>query len=167
MKKISLPLFVGFFMLLSTFSFGQDVNLKVKVDEVSGIINEHKAPLEEMKAKLAEHQAHLDERIITLKYHAGNKEVQDACRLVVNTVETFYKSVDEKIKQYESVWFEQSRNIISIYTEYGKQIEANGGGTAELSSFVKLHSDYLDLIANLKSDMSGVYTSLVTIKNSI
>jgi hypothetical protein len=160
---------VFLFCLLLTFGLAnaQDLNLKAKIDEVTAIINEHKSPLEEMKEKLGEHQAHLDERIITLKYHAGNKEVQDACRLVVTNIELYYKSVEEKIKQYESVWFEQSRNLIAIYTHYGKQVEASGGSQNDLSPFVDQHSDYLDLIANIKSDMSGVYTSLVTIKNAI
>lgn len=166
MKKTILSLVFLLALGLSGL-FAQDLNLKAKLDEVTTIINEHKAPLEEMKAKLGEHQAHLEERIITLKYHAGNKEVQDACRLVVTNIEAYYKGVEEKIKQYESVWFEQSRNLIAIYTHYGQELEASGGGQNDVSPFVDLHSDYLDLIANIKSDMSGVYTDMQTIKNAI
>lgn len=167
MKK-SLYVLFSLILLSAAGAFAQsDLNIKAKVDEVSAIIAEHQSPLEEIKATLAEHQAHLDERIIVLKYHAGNKEVQDASRLVVNAVDTYYKAVEEKIKVYEAVWFEQTRNIIAIYTYYGELNEASGGGNNELSAFVEKHSRYLDLIANIKSDMSGVYTSLITIKNAI
>jgi hypothetical protein len=154
------------------FSFGAlqaqpDLNIKAKVDEVSAIINEHKAPLEEMQQALGGHQVHLSERIIVLKYHAGNKEVQDASRLVVTRVEEYYKAVEAKIATYEAVWFEQTRNLIAIYTHYGHLREASGGGATELSDFVTLHDRYLELIASIKGDMSIVYTDLTTIKNAI
>lgn len=167
MKLFTIALFVALALSFGALQAQSDLNIKAKVDEVSAIIQEHKAPLEEIQEALSGHQAHLSERIIVLKYHAGNKEVQDASRLVVTKVEEYYKAVEAKIASYEAVWFEQTRNLIAIYTYYGHLREASGGGATELSDFVTLHDRYLELIASIKSDMSIVYTDLQTIKNAI
>jgi hypothetical protein len=167
MKNFASALLAVLLLNFGALSAQSDLNIKAKVDEVAAIINEHKAPLEEVKEALEGHQTHLEERIIVLKYHAGNKEVQDASRLVVTRVEEYYKAVESKIASYESVWFEQTRNMIAIYTHYGHLREATGGGATDLSDFVTLHDRYLELIASIKSDMSMVYTNLQTIKNAI
>lgn len=167
MKHLTIALLTVLALSFGALKAQSDLNIKAKVDEVTAIINEHKTPLEEIQKALAGHQEHLSERIIVLKYHAGNKEVQDASRLVVTKVEEYYKAVETKIATYESVWFEQTRNLIAIYTHYGHLREASGGGATELGDFVTLHDRYLELIANIKSDMSIVYTDLTTIKNAI
>jgi hypothetical protein len=149
------------------FALGQDASTDSKVQEVLAIIEEHTPILEEFQIKLSEHKVHLEERIIVLKYHKGNKEVSEASRMVVNTIEAYYNSVTLKVQQYESVWFEQTRNLIAIYTRYGELKEATGSGANDLESFVTRHGRYLDLLDNVKSDLIGVYTDLSFIKNNI
>jgi hypothetical protein len=148
-------------------ALAQDATVASKTQEVIAIIDEHTPILEEFSVKLGEHKTHLDERIIVLKYHKSNKEVQDASRLVVTNTETYYNSVVLKVQQFESQWFDQTRNIIAIYTKYGELREASGGGNNELKDFVDKHMGYLDLLENIKSDLIGVYTDLTTIKNAI
>jgi hypothetical protein len=156
-------------LLLASFAtaFAQDAATASKTQEVLAIINEHTPILEEFQTKLSEHQTLLDERIIVLKYHRSLKEVQEASRLVVNNSETYYNSVVLKIQQFESQWFDQTRNIIAIYTKFGEMREATGGGSNGLQDFVDAHLHYLDLLENIKSDLIGVYTALTTIKNEI
>jgi hypothetical protein len=131
------------------------------------IIDEHTPILEEFAIKLGEQKTLLDERIIVLKYHRTVKEVQEASRTVVTASETYYNGVVTKVQQFESQWFDQTRNIIAIYTKYGELREANGGGSNELQNFVDKHMHYLDMLENIKSDLIGVYTNLTTIKNAI
>jgi hypothetical protein len=146
---------------------GQNASTDSKITEVASIINEHSPILEEFQVTLGEHKVHLEERIIVLKYHKGNKEVSEASRLVINTIEAYYNSVSQKVQQYESVWFDQTRNIIAIYTRYGELKEATGSGNNDLQDFTTKHSRYLDLLDNVKSDLIGVYTDLSFIKNNI
>lgn len=153
-------------MGVATMAMAQDAATQSKTSEVLAIIDEHTPVLEEFAAKLGEHKVHLDERIIVLKYHKTNKEVQEASRMVVSNTETYYNSVVLKVQQFESQWFDQTRNIIAIYTKYGEQREA-GGGTSDLQDFVDKHLHYLDLLENIKSDLIGVYTDITTIKNAI
>lgn len=156
------------FLAVSAVSlFGQDAATTSKTQEVMAIIDRHTPILEEFAAKLDEHKHHLDERIIVLKYHKTNKEVQEASRLVVTNVETYYNSCKMKVSEFESEWFDQTRNIIAIYTKYGELREATGGGSNDLQDFTDRHNRYLDLLENIKSDLIGVYTDLSTIKNAI
>jgi hypothetical protein len=156
------------FLLAGTaMVFAQDANTSAKTQEVLAVINEHTPILEEFQVKLAEHQTLLDERIIVLKYHSSLKEVQEASRMVVSNTETYYNSVVLKIQQFESNWFDQTRNLIAIYTKYGELREATGGNSNDLQDFVDTHLHYLDLLENIKSDLIGVYTALTTIKNEI
>lgn len=138
-----------------------------RTSEVTGIMDQHLPTLSEFQEKLAEHKAHLEERIIVLKYHKGNKEVMEACRIVVENVEKYYNDCTAKVQEFESQWFDQTRNITAIYTRYGELREATGGGSNELQSFVDSHTRYLDLLENIKSDLIGVYTDLSFIKNNI
>ncbi|HHG86113.1 MAG TPA: hypothetical protein ENJ82_15295 [Bacteroidetes bacterium] len=165
MKKIILSILLlgGIYGI----SLAQSANVNAKVEEVLSIIEEHTPILEEFKTTLGEHKIHLEERIIVLKYHKGNKEVTEASGLVVNTIETYYQAVTEKVQQYEAVWFEQTRNIIAIYSRYGALSEATGGGHNDLQDFVDQHSRYLDMLDNIKSDLIAVYTDLSFIKNNI
>jgi hypothetical protein len=152
---------------VASFAFAQDATTASKTQEVIAIIDEHTPILEEFSVKLGENKVFLDERIIVLKYHRSNKEVQEASRSAVSNVETYYNSVVLKVQQFESQWFDQTRNIIAIYTKYGELREANGGGSNDLQDFVDKHMHYLDLLENIKSDLIGVYTDLTTIKNAI
>ncbi|MEM0996275.1 MAG: hypothetical protein AAGN35_04310 [Bacteroidota bacterium] len=165
MKKIM------FIVLLLGGMYGaalaQDKEVSDEVAKVTTIIDEHTPILEEFQVKLGEHKVHLQERIIVLKYHKGNKEVSEASTLVVGTIEDYYTAVTEKVQQYESVWFDQTRNIIAIYTRYGVLREATGGKNNDLQGFVTKHGRYLDLLDNVKSDLIGVYTDLSFIKNNI
>lgn len=145
----------------------QNASTDSKITEVSSIINEHSPILEEFQLTLGEHKVHLEERIIVLKYHKGNKEVSEASRMVITTIENYYNSVSEKVAQYQAVWFDQTRNIIAIYTRYGELKEATGSGNNDLQEFTTKHSRYLDLLDNVKSDLIGVYTDLSFIKNNI
>jgi hypothetical protein len=156
-------------ILLTAVSFAsaQDAATEGKTQEVLAIIDEHTPVLEEFAVQLGEHKVHLDERIIVLKYHKTNKEVQEASRLVVTNTETYYQSVVLKVQQFESQWFDQTRNIIAIYTKYGELRESSGGGANDLQNFVDKHLHYLDLLENIKSDLIGVYTDITTIKNAI
>ncbi|MEM7036590.1 MAG: hypothetical protein AAF570_06380 [Bacteroidota bacterium] len=165
MKKVIL-LSLALFVAMVTVQ-AQDVVIDTKTSEILSIINEHTPPLEEFKEKLTEHKTHLEERIIVLKYHKSNKEVIEASDLVVSTIETYYQGVVERIQQYESVWFDQTRNIMAIYTKYGEMNEASGGGANDLQGFVDQHIRYLDLLENVKSDLLGVYADLSFIKNNI
>lgn len=164
MKKLY---FVFCLLFLNVFLLNAQTDVSERTSEVGAIIDEHTGPLGEYQTTLAEHKTHLEERIIVLKYHKTNKEVQEASGLVVGTIEDYYKAVTEKIQEYESVWFDQTRNIIAIYTRYGELREATGGGQNDLSSFVDKHVRYLDLLENVKSDLIGVYTDLQFIKNNI
>lgn len=156
------------FLLLAAWSLpAQGTGVQDQVTEVLAIVDEHIPFLEEYKATLDEHKTHLEERIIVLKYHKGNKEVTDASSLVVRSVEEYYNNVTQKVQEYESVWFDQTRNIIAIYTEYGVNKEATNGGANNLQEFADKHGRYLDLLENVKSDLIGVYTDLSYIKNSI
>lgn len=148
-------------------ALAQSANVNTKMEEVIAIIEEHTPVLKEFKETLGEHKQHLQERIIVLKYHKGNKEVSEASNLVVSTIENYYNSVTEKVQQYESVWFEQTRNIVAIYTRYGELKEATGGGQNDLQDFADQHSSYLDMLDNIKSDLISVYTDLSFIKNNI
>ena len=154
-------------LLAATFTFGQDAAVASKLESVRTIMNEHTPPLEEVKIKLSEHKQHLEERIIVLKYHKGNKEVSEASTLVVSAIEDYYNSCVLRVQQYESVWFDQTRNLMAIYTRYGELKEATGGGANDLQGFVDDHTRYLDLLENIKSDLIGVYTDLSFIKNNI
>lgn len=154
-------------LLMTGMAMAQDAATASKTQEVIAIIDEHTPILEEFSVKLGEHKTLLDERIIVLKYHRTVKEVQEASRSVVTNSETYYNSVVLKVQQFESQWFDQTRNIIAIYTKYGELREANGGGSNELQDFVDKHMHYLDLLENIKSDLIGVYTNLTTIKNAI
>jgi hypothetical protein len=154
-------------MFSAAFVWGQDATVASKTQEVLAIIDEHTPVLEEFAVKLGEHKVHLDERIIVLKYHKTNKEVQEASRLVITNSETYYNSVVQKVQEFESQWFDQTRNIIAIYTKYGELRESTGGGSNELQDFVDRHLRYLDLLENIKSDLIGVYTDISTIKNAI
>ncbi len=156
-----------FLLLIAVTVQGQGTPLQTQVGEVTAIIEEHTPFLEEYQATLSQHKTHLEERIIVLKYHKDNKEVIDASGLVVRGVEEYYNNVTKKVQEYESVWFDQTRNLIAIYTQYGVNKEATGGGANELKEFAEKHSRYLDLLENLKSDLIGVYTDLSYIKNSI
>lgn len=157
----------GVLLFIAATVQAQGTGLEAQVSEVSAIIEEHTPFLEEYQATLGEHKVHLEERIIVLKYHKANKEVIDACAGVVRAVEEYYNNVTTKVQEYESVWFDQSRNMIAIYTQYGVNKEATGGGANDLQGFADKHSRYLDLLENLKSDLIGVYTDLSYIKNSI
>ena len=165
MKRVAFAICI----LLAAVSsaFAQDAATDGKTQEVLAIIDEHTPVLEEFAVKLGEHKTHLDERIIVLKYHKTNKEVQEASRLVVANTETYYQSVVLKVQQFESQWFDQTRNIIAIYTKYGELREASGGGSNSLQDFVDKHLHYLDLLENIKRDLIGVYTDITTIKNAI
>ena len=164
MKRI---IFAVLFMGLAySMSFAQS-EVKIAVDEVMGKINEQTPALTEYRDKLDLENKELEERIIVLKYHKGNKEVSEACQLVVNRVEEYYNAVVEKVSQFESIWFDQQRNLVSIYTRYGELKEATGGGTNELADFATAHENYLQLIDNLKSDLIRVYSNIGFIKNSI
>lgn len=145
----------------------QEPSISSKTQEVLAIIDQHSPVLEEFSVKLDEHKHHLEERIIVLKYHKTNKEVQDASRIVVNNVDTYYTSCVAKVQEFESQWFDQTRNLIAIYTKYGELREATGGGANDLQDFVTKHGRYLDLLENIKSDLMGVFTDLNTIKNAI
>ena len=165
MKRIVLA--ICFFTFLAGFAAAQDASTTSKTQEVAAIIDEHTPVLEEFAVKLGENKVFLDERIIVLKYHRSNKEVQEASRSAVANVETYYNSVVLKVQQFESQWFDQTRNIIAIYTKYGELREASGGNANDLQDFVDKHMHYLDLLENIKSDLIGVYTDLTTIKNAI
>lgn len=165
MKRVAFA--ISILLFSATLALGQDAAMDSKTQEVLTIINEHTPVLEEFAVKLGEHKVHLDERIIVLKYHKTNKEVQEASRQVVANTETYYNSVVQKVQQFESQWFDQTRNIIAIYTRYGELREASGGGSNNLNGFVDQHLHYLDLLENIKSDLIGVYTDLTTIKNAI
>ena len=165
MKKLLFT--IGLSILFGLSLHAQDASVDAKTQEVLGIINEHTPMLEEFQGKLAEHKGHLEERIIVLKYHKGNKEVTEACSLVVQTVEPYYNNVVTEVQKYQSVWFDQTRNIADIYTRYGELKEATGGGSNDLQSFVDTHQRYLDLLENVKSDLIGIVTDLNSIKNSI
>jgi thiol-disulfide isomerase/thioredoxin len=165
MKRIVFALCL--LMSAASFALAQDASTASKTQEVAAIIDQHTPILEEFAEKLGEHKTHLDERIIVLKYHKTNKEVQEASRSVVTNTETYYNSVVLKVQQFESQWFDQTRNIIAIYTKYGELREAKGGNSNELQDFVDKHMHYLDLLENIKSDLIGVYTDLTTIKNAI
>jgi hypothetical protein len=165
MKRIVFA--IGLLMFVASMGMAQDAATASKTQEVIAIIDEHTPILEEFSIKLGEQKTLLDERIIVLKYHRSNKEVQEASRLVVTSSETYYNSVVLKVQQFESQWFDQTRNIIAIYTKYGEVREANGGGSNDLQDFVDKHMHYLDLLENIKSDLIGVYTNLTTIKNAI
>lgn len=154
-------------LLAASLVHAQNSSVDARVQEVRAIIDEHTGPLEEYQSKLGEHKTFLEERLIVLKYHQTNKEVVDASTLAVKTVETYYNNVVLQVQEYESVWFDQTRNIVAIYTRYGELQEATGGGNNELQAFVDQHSRYLDLLENLKSDLIGVYTDLAAIKNKI
>ena len=165
MRRIVVALSV--LMMLACLTFGQDAAITSKTQEVVAIIDEHTPVLQEISEKLAEQKTLLDERIIVLKYHRTVKEVQEASRLVLSNSETYYNGVVTKVQQFESQWFDQTRNIIAIYTKYGELREANGGGSNDLQAFVDKHMHYLDMLENIKSDLIGVYTDLTTIKNAI
>ncbi len=164
MKKLLLSL--GLLLLVGSIQ-AQDASIDSRKEEVLSIINEHSPMLEEFQSKLAEHKSHLEERIIVLKYHRGNKEVTEACSLVVQTVEPYYNNVVQEVQEYQAVWFDQTRNITAIYTRYGELKEATGGGSNDLQGFVDQHRRYLELLDNVKSDLIGVITDLSSIKNSI
>ena len=157
----------GLLLLVAVTVNAQGTGIDSQVGEVAAIIDEHTPFLEEYKTTLGEHKVHLEERIIVLKYHKGNKDVSDACTAVVTAVEEYYNNVTSKVQEYESVWFDQTRNIVAIYTQFGVNKEATGGGANDLQDFADKHSRYLDLLENLKSDLIGVYTDLSYIKNSI
>ena len=165
MKRVLLA--VCFLAVSAVGVFAQDAATASKTQEVMAIIDRHTPILEEFAVKLDEHKNHLDERIIVLKYHKTNKEVQEASRLVVSNVETYYTSCKTKVQEFESEWFDQTRNIIAIYTKYGELREATGGGANALQDFSDKHMHYLDVLENIKSDLIGVYTDLSTIKNAI
>lgn len=158
---------MGFLLLAVASLPAQSSGVQDQVSEVLAIVDEHIPFLEEYKATLTDHKSHLEERIIVLKYHKGNKEVTDASALVVRSVEEYYNNVTMKVQDYESVWFDQTRNIIAIYTQYGVNKEATNGGANDLMEFATKHARYLDLLENVKSDLIGVYTDLSYIKNSI
>lgn len=165
MKKILFSL-----LILSCFvslSFAQDAGLAEKKGEVLQVINDQSPALQGYIERLAVEKAELEERIIVLKYHQGNKEVDEACRLVVKRVEEYYNEVDKAIQQFESVWFDQMRNVIDIYTRYGELKEATGGGSNDLQDFVDQHKDYLELMDNVKADLLGVYADMSFIQNKI
>lgn len=165
MKKFlfALILFSGSCML----GFAQDANVNEKTSEVMEVINSQSPSLNEYIERLAVEKQELEERIIVLKYHQGNKEVNEACRLVVSRVDEYYNSVDAMIKEYESVWFDQMRNVMDIYTRYGELKEATGGGANDLQDFVDKHRDYLELMDNVKADLLGVYADMTFIRNKI
>ena len=165
MKRLLASL--GLLLLIAVSVNAQGTGVTERVSEVAAIIDEHTPFLEEYQTTLGEHKVHLEERIIVLKYHKGNKEVTDACAGVVRAVEEYYNNVTTKVQEYESVWFDQTRNIVAIYTQFGVNKEATGGGANDLQDFADKHSRYLDLLENLKSDLIGVYTDLSYIKNSI
>lgn len=164
MKRLFFALVL--FTTAATFAFGQDANVSEKANEVMGVINSQTPALNEYSERLAKEKAELEERIIVLKYHQGNKEVNEACRLVVTRVEEYYRSVEQKIQEFESVWFDQMRNIMDIYTRYGELKEASGGSNS-LQEFVNAHNSYLELIDNVKADLLGVYADMSFIQNKI
>jgi hypothetical protein len=164
MKRLFFALVL--FTTAATFTFGQDANVSEKANEVMGVINSQTPALNEYSERLAKEKAELEERIIVLKYHQGNKEVNEACRLVVKRVEEYYQSVEQKIQEFESVWFDQMRNIMDIYTRYGELKEASGGSNS-LQEFVNAHNSYLELIDNVKADLLGVYADMSFIQNKI
>lgn len=165
MKKIFLvALMLG---LAFSWSEAQSSDLKERITEVSAIINEQSPMLNEYSETLEKENTELDERIIVLKYHKGNKEVSDACQVVVDRVDNVYNAVENKLNDFQSRWFSQIPNLASIYTEYGKMLEATGGGKTDLDEFVRSLEEYLQLIENLKSDLIRTYTNLGTIKNAI
>lgn len=164
MKRLFLALVL--FTATATFAWAQNAGVQEKTNEVLGVINSQSPSLTEFTERLAKEKAELEERIIVLKYHQGNKEVQEACRLVVKRVDEYYQSVDQKIKEFESVWFEQMRNVMDIYTRYGELKEASGGSN-DLQEFVNSHNAYLELMDNVKADLLGVYADMSFIQNKI
>ena len=160
-------------LLLSVFSvfafvnsFSQDLSVKDKVTEVNGLILEHMPQLEEFMTDLETNKQELEERIIVLKYHRGNKEVNLACQMAVDRVNEYYTAVDNKIKEFEGVWFEQSRNLIDIYTHYGMLKESSGTDN-ELQEFADDHGRYLDQIDAVKNMLVAIYADMSYIKNNI
>jgi hypothetical protein len=74
MKRVAFAIFMLLFTASAVMS--QDAATESKTQEVAAIIDEHTPVLEEFAVQLGEHKVHLDERIIVLKYHKTNKEVQ-------------------------------------------------------------------------------------------
>ena len=151
MKK----LFVCFLFLCSAFALvqAQDATVNSRVDEVMGIITEHSEPLNSIAENLELHKQELAERRIVLKYHQGNKEVSGATNEAIDRISSYHDQALTKVNEYQSVWFDQTRNLIIIYTRYGELKEATGGGNTELDDFIKAHDSYLTQLEAVKTDL--------------
>lgn len=151
MKK--LILFLLLLPAVFTLVQAQDATVKSRVDEVMGIINEHSDPFSSIYDNLQLHKEELGERRIVLKYHQGNKEVTVATNECIDRISAYHDQALAKVNEYQSVWFDQTRNLISIYSRYGELKEATGGGATELDEFTRAHQDYLTKLESVKTDL--------------
>lgn len=162
MKK----LFVFLLLCPAVFTLlqAQDATVKSRQDEVMGIINEHTDPLNSIAENLELHKEELSERRIVLKYHQGNKEVSVATNEAIDRISSYHDQALAKVNEYQSVWFDQTRNLISIYTRYGELKEATGGGTTELDDFKKAHDEYLTKLEAVKTDLGLIQADCAYLK---
>lgn len=127
-----------------------------EVTKLNSVMNEQSPSLEEYAEKLAIHKAELAERHVVLKYHAGNKEVDEATNQALARIQTYNLEVHKKVQEFESVWYDLMPRIIAIYTRYGELREATGGGATELDIFVEKHRGYMNLMDEVQTDLDFI-----------
>ena len=148
-----LTVFLILFAVVFTLVQAQNATVQLRVDEVMGIINEHTEPLNSIYENLQLHKEELNDRRIVLKYHQGNREVTDATNESIDRISAYHDQALAKINQYQFVWFDQTRNLIAIYSRYGELKEATGGGATDLDEFTKRHDAYLIKLESVKTDL--------------
>lgn len=147
-------------------AFSQSGNVQEKVVDVKAVIDEQLPDLLEFMEKLEVAKMELEERLIVLKYHQTNKEVIEASYAVLDRVGDYYKACMTRVAEFESAWFDQTRNIIDVYTEYGKLKESSGEGN-ELQQFADDHSRFLDQLDAVKNLLIAVDVDMSDIRNKI
>ena len=148
-KALLFCVLIGF----AALSYGQSVDIAERVTEVSAIIEQHAPALDKFRQELDVYKEELSDRTTVMKYHKGNKEVDEATNDAVDRIKEYHDQVYAKVQEYQSVWFDQTRNIIAIYTHYGNLKEASGGGATDLDDFVRKHEAYLDQLEAIKTDL--------------
>lgn len=156
MKHLILALCMCIPPILSV-SAQDNADINAKVADIRKVIVEQTPMLQEYAEALDVHREELEERAIVLKYHKGNREVDDQTNKAVARIEDYNKEAEEVIIAYQAVWFDQLKNVMDIYTRFGEMKETSGGGATDLDDFVKSHREYLDLMEEVKTSIEFIY----------
>lgn len=144
-------------LILSGFSvYSQNEDVTEKMSSISTLIDQQNVGLVELANKISQNKIELEERNIVLKYHQGNKEVDQETYDAVEGIKEYNDEALDKLHDIQGEWFDQLQNTMFVYTEYGK-LEQQGKVSEDLAAFVSKHKKHLKLIETLKSDIESVY----------